>query len=152
MSDNNLKQMHIDVLQAMMRESIQVVENVELDGRVQKGDYKLKVKDAQIVRLKEQVVFRDELIDEARRMLRSAGVMQSLDDRRIIDIKDLYHEGQVVIGNKALESDNKINRNQSNSQLAGNKISPSKLKGYSGTIDEDYNVGSRRRNLLGANG
>lgn len=44
-------------------------------------------------RLKEQVIFRDELIDEARRMLRSAGVNQSLDDRRIVDIKDLYHDG-----------------------------------------------------------
>ena len=85
--------MHIEVLQAMMRESIQVVENVELDGRIQKADYKLKVKEAQVVRLKEQVIFRDELIDEARRMLKSAGVMQSLDDRRIIDIGDLYHEG-----------------------------------------------------------
>ena len=148
MADNTLKQMHIEVLQAMMRESIQVVENVELDGRVQKADYKHKVKEAQIGRLREQVVFRDELIDEARRMLRSAGVTQSLDDRRIVDINDLYHDGQVVIGNKALESGayNVTNRNVNNSKLSNN--SPQK-KGYPGTIDNDN--ASRRRNLL-ANG
>ena len=40
----------------------------------------MKIRDAQINRLKEQIVYRDELIDEARRVLRSAGMKDRADD------------------------------------------------------------------------
>ena len=66
--------MHIEVLQVMMRESIQVVENVELDAKASKVEMKLKIKDAQINKLREQMYLRDELLEEGRRVLRKGGM------------------------------------------------------------------------------
>lgn len=51
--DKKLVQIHLEVLQCMLRESIQVVENVELDAKVGKGELKLKLKDDQINKLQE---------------------------------------------------------------------------------------------------
>ena len=53
LEDKDLHIIHVEVLQAMMRESIQVVENVDVDGKFQKGEIKLKIKDAQIHKLRE---------------------------------------------------------------------------------------------------
>ena len=53
---------------------------------------KLKIKDAFIHKLKEQIVFRDDLIDEARRMLKSAGAGSELNDNRVIDVDDLLYD------------------------------------------------------------
>ena len=52
-TDKGLLPMHIEILQLMMRESIQVVENVELDAKASKVEMKLKIKDAQINKLRE---------------------------------------------------------------------------------------------------
>ena len=161
LSDKKLHSIHIEVLQAMLRESIQVVENVEVDGKFQKGEIKLKIRDAQINKLKEQVIFRDELIDEARRMLKSAGVRQELDDRRIVDVEDMFYEGQVVVKDHQFDGNNVTgyNRGANNgSRLSQNNISPHKQAygGYSsntgvgkyGSNDNGY----VKRRMLGVGG
>ena len=51
----------------------------------------LKIRDAQINRLKEQIIFRDELIDEARALLNSAGA-RKLQDTRIAPFEDIIFE------------------------------------------------------------
>ena len=37
-------------------------------------------------------MFRDDLIDEARKMMKSAGMNQDLEDERIIQIEDLIYD------------------------------------------------------------
>ena len=69
--DGSISEMHVEVLHLMLRESIQVVENMDSDTRWQKGEVKIKIRDMQINKLKEQLVYRDELLDEARRMMKS---------------------------------------------------------------------------------
>lgn len=36
---------------------------------------------------------RDELLEEGRRILRKGGMQATLDDRRIIDLDDMYYDG-----------------------------------------------------------
>jgi hypothetical protein len=47
--------------------------------------------------LKEQIIFRDELIDEARKIIQSGGMKRQIEDFRIIDIKDILFENKVYI-------------------------------------------------------
>jgi len=77
-NDRNLSEMHIEVLHLMLRESVQIVENMDSDTKWQRGEIKIKCRDMQINKLKEQIIYRDELIDEARSMLKSAGMNQRL--------------------------------------------------------------------------
>lgn len=93
LTDKNLTPIHLEVLQAMIRESIQVVENVELASKITKTEQKMKIKDAQIHKLREQIAFRDELLDEARRLMRQNGLKHHLEDRRISDLGDLHYDG-----------------------------------------------------------
>lgn len=58
---------------------MKIAENMELDTKYQKAEITLMIKEAQIDKLQEQIVYRDELIDEARRVLKSAG----LDEGRV---------------------------------------------------------------------
>ena len=80
----------------MMKESIQVVENVETSTLHQKTDVKLKIRDAQINRLKDQIVFRDDLLSEARTML-NTGEGSKLQDNRIVPIEDIIFESQILV-------------------------------------------------------
>jgi len=52
-SDKSLNDLHIEVLHLMLRESVCIVENMELDTRWQKCEIKLKIRDIQINKLKE---------------------------------------------------------------------------------------------------
>ena len=40
---------------------------------------------------------RDELLEEGRRVLRKGGLQATLDDRRIIDLDDMYYDGQIMV-------------------------------------------------------
>lgn len=84
--------MHIEVLHLMLRESVQIVENMDSDTKWQRGEIKIKCRDMQINKLKEQIMFRDELIDEARQMLKSAGVNQRLEDDRIVRVDEIIYD------------------------------------------------------------
>jgi hypothetical protein len=46
----------------------------------------------QINKLKEQIIFRDELLDEARGMMKSAGLNQRLEDDRIVRVDDIIYD------------------------------------------------------------
>lgn len=94
----------------MMNESKKIVKNVELDTKNQKQEIQLRIKDTQIYKLKEQIIFRDELIDEARRYLKSAGINRELVDDRIIEVDDLIYDTN--LGQGARPGDN--NGGQSN--------------------------------------
>jgi len=66
---------------------------MDYDIRSQKMDVRMKFKDNQINLLKEQIIFRDEMIDEARRMLKSSGMnTEVLRDKRIIDVDDIIYD------------------------------------------------------------
>lgn len=99
LKDNQLHPMHLEVLQLMMKESIQIVENIETSTQHQKADVQLKIRDAQINRLKEQIIFRDELIDEARALLNSSGA-RKLQDTRIAPFEDIIFENQIILQNR----------------------------------------------------
>ena len=113
--DNNMHAMHLEVLQLMMKESIQIVENIETSTQHQKADVKLKIRDLQINRLKEQIIFRDELIDEARTMLHSAGV-RKLQDNRIAPFEDIIYENQIILRNREVQNSRLNNNNNNNNQ------------------------------------
>lgn len=53
LKDPSLHPMHLEVLQLMLKESIQIVENIETNTKHQRAEVKLKIKDAQINKLKE---------------------------------------------------------------------------------------------------
>jgi hypothetical protein len=91
-NDKTLNEMHVEVLHLMLRESVCIVENMELDTKWQKSEIKLKIRDIQINKLKEQIMFRDDLIDEARKMMKSAGMNQDLEDERIVQIEDIIYD------------------------------------------------------------
>ena len=77
----------------MMGESKQIIENLELDTTNQKQEVRLKIKDAYINKLREQIVYRDDLLDEARRALKSAGGQSDgINDNRIIDVDNLLYD------------------------------------------------------------
>ena len=94
-------------------------------------------------------------------MLKSAGVRQPLDDRRIVDIENLMYDGQVVVRD-ALNDVNQTgfnHRGNNNSRLSQNTISPNKA-GYGGyqsntgvgasKYGTNENGGVGRRRMLGA--
>ena len=90
--------MHVEILQLMLKESIQIVENIETNTKYQKDEIKLRIKDAQISKLKEQVMFRDELIEEAKRLIKTSGINQNLQvANRIVPLEDIIYENQVVV-------------------------------------------------------
>ena len=91
-----------------MKESIQIVENMNAETKFNRAEIRLKIKDIQIGKLQEQIQFRDELIDEARKIIRdtSAGPPTSLTDDRILTID------QVMYDNKAIYESLNTNRNQ----------------------------------------
>ena len=90
--------MHVEILQLMLKESIQIVENIETNTKYKKDKIKLRIKDAQISKLKEQVMFRDELIEEAKRLIKTSGINQNLQvANRIVPLEDIIYENQVVV-------------------------------------------------------
>jgi len=44
-NDKSLKDIHVEVLAAMMKESIQAVENMDIDTKFQKAEIRNKIKD-----------------------------------------------------------------------------------------------------------
>ena len=56
----------------------------------------MKIKDAQINKLKELIIFRDEVLDEAREILGSGGASK-IQDHRIAPIEDIIYENQIII-------------------------------------------------------
>ena len=81
----------------MLKESAQVIETMDMDTKWQKDEIRIKCRDMQIHKLKEQIIFRDELLEEARKMMKSAGVSQDLEDERIIPIADIVYDQQIAI-------------------------------------------------------
>jgi predicted RNase H-like nuclease (RuvC/YqgF family) len=51
--DKSLNELHMEVLHLMLRESIQIVENMQCDTMWQKGEVKIKIRDMQINKLRE---------------------------------------------------------------------------------------------------
>lgn len=104
-NDKSLQEIHVEVLQLMMSESIKIVENMELDTKYQKAEIRLKIRDAQINKLQEQIVYRDELIDEARRALKSAGLeANTLHDERILNVQEIIYDHKTIFDNGGLTS------------------------------------------------
>lgn len=68
-NDKSLTEMHIEVLNLMMNESVQMVENINSEAKFTKAEVRLKLKDAQISKLLEQIQLRDHLILEAKQMV-----------------------------------------------------------------------------------
>ncbi len=58
------------ILNLMLRESRQIVENMDFETKYQKAEIKLKIKDAEITKLREQVVYRNDLIEAAKQMMK----------------------------------------------------------------------------------
>jgi hypothetical protein len=54
----------------MLRESSQIAENMDFETKYQKAEIKLKIKDAEITKLREQVVYRNDLIEAASKMMK----------------------------------------------------------------------------------
>lgn len=54
-NDKSLKEMHVEVLNLMMNESVQMVENINSEAKFTKAEVRLKLKDAQIAKLQEQI-------------------------------------------------------------------------------------------------
>ena len=50
----------------------------------------------QINKLREQIIFRDELIDEARQMLKSSGINRHLEDDRIVKMDDIIYDQPIT--------------------------------------------------------
>jgi hypothetical protein len=46
----------------------------------------------QINKLKEQMIYRDELLDEARRILKVEGLGQEIEDDRIVALEDIIYD------------------------------------------------------------
>lgn len=117
--DGKLHAMHLEILQLMMKESIQIVENIETNTKYQKEEIKLKIKDVQLNKLREQIMFRDELLEEARHLLKSAGNSNQLQNNRILPLEDIMFENQVVIRD----------RGDQNSRLTQATVSPARNYG-----------------------
>lgn len=88
--DRNLRDMHIEVLQLMMNESITMIDNMEIDTKFQKAEIKIKIKDLQINKLMEQLKYRDEFIEESRQIMGQADLKDIRDDRIIAIDQILY--------------------------------------------------------------
>jgi|APSaa5957512535_1039671.scaffolds.fasta_scaffold82259_1 hypothetical protein len=72
------------------------------------------IKDAQIDKLQEQIVYRDELIDEARRVLKSAGLDEGrVHDERISGIEEIVYDHKTIFDSGA----GAANRGGGDSQL-----------------------------------
>jgi hypothetical protein len=95
--DSELIEVQRDMLKLILSESTRVVEKMELESQYHKGEVRQKIKDAQIKKLKEQVMHRDELIDEARRILITHGFQGELVDPRIIHVNDLIFDHQQIL-------------------------------------------------------
>lgn len=95
--DKKLQPIHHELLGMMLRESVKIVENMELDTKYQKAEITLMIKDAQINKLQEQIVYRDELIDEARRVLKSAGLDEGrIRDERILGVEEIIYDHKTI--------------------------------------------------------
>jgi hypothetical protein len=66
----------------------------------------------QINKLKEQIIYRDELLDEARRIIKVEGLGHELEDDRIVALEDIIYD-QPMAG---LRGD-RDNREHNNSQI-----------------------------------
>jgi len=95
------------------------VENIETNTKYQKEEIKLKIKDVQLNKLREQIMFRDELLEEARHLLKSAGNSNQLQNNRILPLEDIMFENQVVIRD----------RGDQNSRLTQATVSPARNYG-----------------------
>ena len=90
--DKGLKDMHLEVLELMMKEQITVVEKMEQQTLTSKSDIKVKVKELQIAKLQEQIVYRDEIIEEAKRIIKDFGIENGLEDDRIVEVNDIIYD------------------------------------------------------------
>ena len=98
-NDKSLKDIHVEVLAAMMKESIQAVENMDIDTKFQKAEIRNKIKDLQISKLVEQINYRDGLIDEARKIMNQADLNAEIADERIMHPDHLIHDNSEVFNN-----------------------------------------------------
>ena len=65
---------------------------MDKETKFQRGEVKQKIKEAQIKKLKEQIIYRDELIGDAKNALQRLGFQEDIDDPRIIDVKDIIYD------------------------------------------------------------
>ena len=75
--DRGMKELHIEVLNLMMKESIQVVENLNQETKFTKAEVRLKLKDVQIEKLQEQINLRDSMLTEAKIVMQGNDISQS---------------------------------------------------------------------------
>lgn len=92
LNDRNLHDMHQEVLSLMVKESVQAIEKLEQQTITQKSDIRLKMKELQIAKLQEQIEFRDQMIDEAKRIMKEMGINNELVDDRIIELDDIVYD------------------------------------------------------------
>lgn len=93
-NDSNLTEMHLEILNLIMKESIQVVENLTTETRFQKAEIRLKVKDIQLAKLQEQVALRDKLLNEARQLMQDNG--KQLDDDKIMTLEQILYNSKYL--------------------------------------------------------
>ena len=84
--------MHQEVLSLMVKESVQAIEKLEQQTITQKADIKLKMKDLQIAKLQEQIEYRDQVIEEAKRIMKEVGIDNELVDDRIVELEDIVYD------------------------------------------------------------
>jgi ribosomal protein L25 (general stress protein Ctc) len=90
-SDKSLKEMHLEILNLMMKESSKMIENLDFDTKFQKAEIKIKIKDMQINKLREQIMYRDELIEESRNIMEQAD-LKELADNRILHLDQIIYD------------------------------------------------------------
>lgn len=75
---------------------------MEIDTKFQKAEIKIKIKDLQINKLKEQLMYRDEIIEESRAIMGQADLKDIRDDR-ILQIDQIMYDQSVFDTNRENE-------------------------------------------------
>lgn len=136
-NDKNLKEMHIEILNLMMKESIQVVENMNSETKFSKAEVRLKLKDVQIQKLQEQLQIRDGVINEAKKLVdRSELPGTVLRDDRIMTIDQVMYDNaylyEPISKNKAGINSGKESPRKHNYGEYGTKRAPAQNQNFAG--------------------
>ena len=107
----------------------------------------------QINKLREQILFRDELIDEARQMMKSAGINRHLEDDRIVKMDDIIYDQPITtnLRGDGREQHSSQLRNYQPSRVSQASMSPRRPGNYTNK-KPTYADRSERQDAVGGRG
>ena len=80
----------MEVLLHMMNEQIASIESIDQKRKEKKSENDLKVKELQLTRLQEQIMYRDKLLENARNTFEQEQLQsEQLEDPRIMSLEDM---------------------------------------------------------------